>query len=223
MKRKVISAMLSLAIVVSLAACSNGGAPSSPTPADPTPASPAPTATTPVEPAPTDSAPAETPSGGVEVDEGLLSVEIPLPASLFEGTDMTAFDPDNYAQEQGFASAVLNDDGSVTVKMSKAKHSELLAEMSKQYDESFAAMVEADDSPYIKSITHTDDFSAITAQVDRTAYEAEVINLTPFVLGMSGMMYQAFTAGTPRVEVIIEDADTGDIVTSFVFPDDMNG
>lgn len=214
MKRKLISAVLSLAMIASLAACSGGGTP---------PASP-PAGTPPVVTAPAASgAPAETPGGGVQVDEGLLAVEITLPASFFEDTDMTAFDPDQYAEKQGFVSAVLNDDGSVTVKMSKAKHNELLAALTKQCDESFSAMVRAEDSPYIKAITHTDDFSVITAQVDRATYEAEVINFTPFILGMSGMMYQAFTKGSPRIEIIIKDADTGDTITSSVYPDDMKG
>jgi hypothetical protein len=35
---------------------------------------------------------------------------------------MSDFDSDQYAAEQGFTKAVLNEDGSVTVTMTKAKH-----------------------------------------------------------------------------------------------------
>lgn len=167
--------------------------------------------------------PSATSTGGVEVDDGLLSVDITLPASMFDGQDMSAFDPDAYAEKQGFQKAVLNEDGSIVVTMSKTKHKELLEQMAAQYNDTFSAMVGAEDTLYIKSIAHTDNFSEIIVEVDRAAYEAENFDLTPFTLGMSGMMYQVFSGDELHVEVIIKDSATGDVITSSIYPDDIDG
>ena len=86
-------------------------------------------------------------SGGIDTDENLLTVDITLPASLFSDEDMTAFDADAYAEEEGFIKAVLNADGSVTVTMTKLKHNELLKEMTDSLEESFDELVEAEDLP----------------------------------------------------------------------------
>lgn len=201
MNHKLLTLLLSAALCVSLVSC--GG--------QPTQASSAPNSS---------GTPVESQSGGVQVDEKLLTVDITLPASLFE--DQEDFDPDSYASEQGFTKAVVNDDGSITVTMTKARHHELLDEMAKQYDGILSDMVGADSTPYIKEVTHSDDFGTITASVDRAAYEAETVNFTQFTLGMTGMIYQVFTGAEAHVEVIIKDFDTGDTIESSVFPDDMN-
>jgi hypothetical protein len=160
-----------------------------------------------------------TSSGGIEVDENFLTVDIVLPASLFKDKDMSNFNSETYAQEQGFNKAVLNEDGSVTVTMTKAKHKELLKELSSQYDVTFSEMIESENSPYIKNVAHTDNFEIITVDVDKTGYEAIYFELTPFTLGLAGMMYQVFAGDELHVEVIIKDADTGDILNTVTYPD----
>ncbi len=169
----------------------------------------------------TEPAPTDTENQGITTDENLLTVDITLPASLFEDQDMATFDPDAYAEEQGFKKAVLNEDGSVTVTMTKAKYRELLEEMTQSYEESFSEMIESESTPYVKAISHTDDFGTITVDVDRAAYEAGFLDMTPFVVGMTGMMYQVFLDGEPHVEVIMRDADTGETIKSTIYPDDM--
>ena len=61
-----------------------------------------------------------------------FTVEITIPASAFEGQDMTDFDPRMYANDHGYLSAVLNEDGSVTVTMSHTRHLESLKELSEK-------------------------------------------------------------------------------------------
>jgi hypothetical protein len=176
-----------------------------------------------VQPTPTvDGSPAieeKNDTGGIETDEKLLTVEITLPASLFEGEDMSDFDSDQYAAEQGFTKAVLNEDGSVTVTMTKAKHKELLNNMTAEYEKTFAEMVGSEETPYIKAISHAEQFENITVDVDRAAYESALFDVTPFTLGLAGMMYRAFTEGDPKVEVVIRDADTKEVISTTVYPD----
>lgn len=102
-----------------------------------------------------------------------MTVDITLPAYFFEDKDMSAFNAEKYAQEQGFKKAVLNEDGSVTVTMTKANHKKMLKELTNEYDTSFAEMVESDNTPYIKSIKHSDNFNSITVEVDRAALDQE--------------------------------------------------
>jgi len=158
----------------------------------------------------------------VVVDENLITVDITLPASFFEDKDMSNFNADTYAQEQGFKKAVLNEDGSVTVTMTKADHKKMLKELTDNCDTSFAEIVESESTPYIKSIEHSDNFDSITVEVDRAAYEAAAFELTPFTLGLSGMMYQLFSGDEQHVEVNMKDVDTGDVIKTIVYPDAMN-
>ena len=65
-------------------------------------------------------------STAIEVDEGLLNVEVTLPASFFE--DESEEEIKAAAEENGFSKCTINEDGSVTYKMTKAKHKEMLAE-----------------------------------------------------------------------------------------------
>lgn len=164
----------------------------------------------------------ESTSAKIETDEKLLSVDIILPASLFAGEDMTKFDADAYASDQGFKSAKVNEDGSVTVTMTKAKHKELLKEMADSLDASFAEFVNGENTPYIKDITHNENFTAVTMKVDKEAYE-NAFDFTPLAIGLSVAMYQALIETEYHVEISIVDAATGESINSITYPDAMNG
>lgn len=163
-----------------------------------------------------------TSSQDIETDEKLLTVEITIPSSIFAEEDMSTFDPDAYAAEQGFISAKVNDDDSVTVTMSKAKHKELLNEMKTSLDTSFAEYVNGENTPYIKEITHNDDFTSFTMKVDREAYE-NAFDFTPFAIGVLVAWYQAFTETEYHVEISIVDVATGETMDTITYPDDLTG
>lgn len=164
----------------------------------------------------------ESTSAQIETDEKLFSVEITLPASMFESEDMSKFDADAYADEQGFTSAKVNKDGSVTITMTKAKHKELLDEMSTSLDKNFQEFVNGEDTPYIKEISHNDNFTAVTMKVDKAAYE-NAFDFTPFAIAVSVSMYQAFTETEYHVEITIVDVATGATIDSITYPDALNG
>lgn len=164
----------------------------------------------------------ESTSAKIETDEKLLSVDITLPASLFADEDMTKFDADAYASEQGFKSAKVNADGSVTVTMTKAKHQELLKEMADSLDANFKEFVNGENTPYIKEITHNENFTAVTMKVDKAAYE-NAFDFTPLAIGMSVSIYQAFTETQYHVEISIVDAETGADINSITYPDALSG
>lgn len=201
MKKKILSFLLAGSLILSLAACGGGGAQSAA------------------------SGSASSSGGGMEVDENLLTVDITMPASLFEGTDMTTFDPDAYAAEQGFKKAVVNEDGSIKVTMSKAKHKELVADMLKNIETSFNDMVKAEDSPYITAIDHTKDFDVVKISVDKTGYDAAgfVTAFIPLAIYMQVAFYQTLANVEARCEIQFVDAAAGTVIESVTYPDALNG
>ena len=144
--------------------------------------------------------------------------EITFPSSLFEGEE--DFDPDAYAEEQGFEKAVFNEDGTLTVTMTQAKYEELLSETSAEMEKNFAEMVDSEDTPYIKEITHNDDFSSVTVKVDRDAYES-TFDFTPFAIGVTVSFYQTILEMDIHCEINMVDVDTGDVIKTTVYPDDL--
>ena len=72
---------------------------------------------------------------GITVDKNLFSVDVTLPASFYEGENMTQAKLNADAAKKGYGKATLNKDGSVTLRMSKAEHSKAVAEMKKSVDD----------------------------------------------------------------------------------------
>jgi predicted small lipoprotein YifL len=168
-----------------------------------------------IEPSET-ATPTEEESEEVEVDQGLLNVKITLPASMFE--DMTDFDPEAYTEENGFKETVVNENGSITITMSKNKHNELMTEMEMDIDNTLAEMVEAEDTPYIKEITSSEGYRTVTMRVDKEGYE-NAWDMTPLSIYFNVVFYQVFDDAEPYCEVIVEDIETGEVLYSVIYPD----
>lgn len=166
------------------------------------------------------SATGTTEAQSIEVDKGMLFVDITLPNWFFEGEDMSTFNPDTYAEENEFKKAILNDDGSVTVTISKAQHTALMEETAASLKSSFNGYVESADTPYIKSITHSNDFKEVTISVARSDYES-AFDVTPFSIGLGVMLYQSISGTEFHTEISVVDVDTGDVISTAVYPDDL--
>lgn len=203
--KKFLALILVLTLCVSITAC--GSSPSK-------------------EPSETDNQAEESDSqqGSVEVDKNLLTVDITLPASMFEDQDMSTFDPDAYASEQGFKKAVLNEDNSITVTMTKAKHEALMQETMESIDQGYSEMIEAEDTPYIKEIIHSDDFSTIDVKVDKAGYETGGLQaaFVPLSVYLMGCIYQVFNGDEGKSEICIIDVETGETIDSVIYPDALN-
>lgn len=159
--------------------------------------------------------------GGVEVDKNLLSVEVSLPASFFEGQSAEDIVAD--AKEEGIE-VTANDDGSYTYKMSKSEHKKLMDEMSNELDKSTADMVSSGDYPSIKDISYNKDFTKFTMVVEKEAYENSMDGFASLGLGMAGMMYQLFDGADPddySVSISVEDEASGEVISEVVYPDAM--
>lgn len=147
----------------------------------------------------------EAEKGGVQVDEGLLTVDVTLGANFFE--DKTPEEIKAEAKENGYLDCTVAEDGTVTYKMTKKQHKEQLEEFKITLNESFANLLEGDDKvESFVSIDSNDDFSKIDIYVDPDLYTTWD-NMYALAFYISGAYYQAFAG----VEV-----DNIDVVVNFI-------
>ena len=140
--------------------------------------------------------------GDVEVENGILTVSITLPASLMK--DVTQEDLDNDTSGS-YQSAKLNDDGSVTMKLTKTQYKEMLASLSEELDACIKEITESDDYNIAK-VEHNDDFSKfdVTLSTDEVGLFDSIASLAFY---MYGGMYQIFK-GSKSADVVVNYYDT---------------
>lgn len=149
--------------------------------------------------------------GDIDVDEGLLSVTVTIPADLVgEGESQETVD--KTVAEMGYISGTYNADGSVTYTMTKAKHKEALKELSESLDKSLQEIVDSEEYPNIVEITHNDDYTDFTIK-----YKGDEVGLgdsfTLLVYYYAGGFYGVFSGNKPdNVHVTFVNADTGEII-----------
>lgn len=155
------------------------------------------------------------------VEKKLTSVTVTLPANFFEGEDL------NVAAQKmidgGAKEATVNDDGTITVKMSKSKHSEMIKEMKASLEESFSGMSSGEDFKSVKEVSYNDDFSKITMIADRAEFESGFESFSIIGVGIGALYYQVFD-GVPNAEakvtIDVKDSSTGEVFSTVVLPDD---
>lgn len=158
-------------------------------------------------------------SEGIAVDKNILTIDITFPEEIVG--DTSNFNEKEYlGQNEGMKSAKVNEDGSLTLTMTKKKHNELLEEMKLNMDDTFKELIEGEDTPYIKNIEHTEYYREVRVMVDKGAYE-ESFDFTPYVIGVSAGMYQLYAGEEYKSTIIMEDAETGEEIYSVVYPDEF--
>lgn len=94
--------------------------------------------------------------GEVKTENGILTVSITMPADLV-GEDMTQEKLDSEV-EKNYISAKLNEDGSVTYKMTKKQHKAMLDEVTKSVEDSFNELINDTENTFT-NIKHNKDFT----------------------------------------------------------------
>ncbi|PWU69256.1 hypothetical protein DLJ74_04525 [Gracilibacillus dipsosauri] len=155
----------------------------------------------------------------VEVDKNLLSVEVTIPSSMIESTDESIAK----AEEEGLK-VTENEDGSLTYKMSKSKHKEMMNEIKKQLDQSMEEIKTSGDFPSIQDITSNEDFSEFHLSVDREGYENSMDGFAVLGIGITGMMYQLYDGASPDdydVTINVKDSKSDEVFDTIHYPEDM--
>lgn len=159
-------------------------------------------------------------SESVEVDKGLLNVEVTVPVSFVDGQTPDEIKAD--AEEMGYSDCTIHEDGSVTYKMSKAKHREVLSAMKESFDESIAKTI-AEEDGIIKEIKYNDHLSKIDVYVDAAKYD-EWDSFSILVYYIIGAYYQIFEGtDAEKVNVIVNtvNAETKEVIDTFNLGDMM--
>lgn len=155
-------------------------------------------------------------TSSISVDENLLSVEITLSKSLL-GDDITHESLDQSLSENGFDSATLNEDGSVTYKMSKKRHKEFLDELKKSLEETCNDLINGEDAvESFERVTFNDDMTKFDVYVDKAVF-SDWDSFSTLGFYMYGSYYQAFSGVKEEdidVEVNYIDKDTDEIIKS---------
>jgi major membrane immunogen (membrane-anchored lipoprotein) len=158
----------------------------------------------------------------IDVEKGLFDVTITLPASMVELQDVETITEE--AKEKGIKEVVINDDGSVTYKMSKSVHKQIMQEFRESFNQTVAELKDGGDFTSIRDVKYNKDLTSITLVVAREAFENSLDGFAIFGLGIAAMYYQLFDgvkAENIKVTIDIEDEATGELFQTVVYPDDL--
>lgn len=162
-------------------------------------------------------------SGGMQVDENLLTVDITLPASFFE--DQTEEEIQAAAKENNVKKCVINEDGTVTYTMTKKAHKELLDDLKAECDKSVQNLLEGEDKvASFVSIDYNDNLSKFDVYVDASIY-ATLDNMYALGFYIVGAYYQAFAGiDLDEVDVIVNfiDNETKEVLHTASYKDYMD-
>ncbi len=152
---------------------------------------------------------------GINVDQGLLSTTVTLPADLFQGQSEEELNAN--AREEGWDTEItLNSDGSATFTLSRNEYNRLLDDMRQSNEENFQSLIDEDPKIY-KSVTFSDDFGTVDVTVNRKAFENS-INMFGFTAIFAGYYYQAFAGFDAKdIYTIVNyiDDSTGEVFETF--------
>lgn len=149
--------------------------------------------------------------GDIDVDASIFNVTITVPADYVEeGTTQDSLN--KAAKEEGYKSATLNSDGSVTYVMTKSQHKKMMDGIAQGIDESLADMANSEEYPTITKIEANDDYTQFKVYLNTNEVGvSESIATLGFYL-FSGT-YHVFN-GTGPGGVIIQfiNESTGEVI-----------
>jgi len=155
--------------------------------------------------------------GDIEVDRGLLAVEILLPAEFAEGITQQTLD--SSLEESGFTSATLNADGTVTYVMTKTRHEQLLEELRDSVQESIDEFIAEEQNIY-SDIKFDKGLRNFTVIVNGAEFDGESQWLEFFLAFQAGFFYvfEGTTAKESVLSVTYVDEKTGEMLAKSELP-----
>ena len=138
-----------------------------------------------------------------KVKKNLLSVEITIPADYVKNADTSI----SNAKDSGFK-VTENDDGSLTYKLSKSQHAELVKNISDGIQESTQELLDSGDYPTIKDIQYNDDYTEADVIVDYDEYMNSWDGFALYAIAYFVPAYQIYNGVEPDdVNTIISVVD----------------
>ncbi len=143
---------------------------------------------------------------------GGADVKLNIPADFVEA--QTQEELNKLAEEYGFQSITLNEDGSATYVMTQKQHQELVEEYRNQVNSSLDAMIGSETYPNFTKIETNDNFTEFTVTTKSTELDmTESFSVLGFYM-YSGI-YNVFSGETvDNVTVTFVNEATGEIIST---------
>jgi hypothetical protein len=128
------------------------------------------------------------------------------------------------AKEEGVKEVIVNDDGSVTYKMSKSQHKKMMKEMEETLVETINEIEKDEEYPSINTIEYNKAFTEYTMIVNQKEYENSMDGFALFGLAFQSMFYQLFNGVSEedyKVTFQLKDEKTSKVFDTVVYPDDI--
>ena len=157
----------------------------------------------------------------IEVDKNVTGVSVTIPKSFFEIQNQDFDRIKAEAKDKGI-NEVIDNGSTVTYKMSKSKHKELMKEMEKQMTAAIEEIKNEDNYSSIQDIQATHSYSEFMLSVDREEYENSLDGFAVMGLGVTGMLYQLFDGAGPEeydVTVNVVDAAKEEVFDTIKYPE----
>lgn len=157
----------------------------------------------------------------VYVNKDLFYVNVTIPSSFYvSGTNVEELI--SQSEEEGIQ-ATRNSDGSITYRMNRIKHIEMLREQKREIHGTIKEIIASEDHPSIHDISYNDSLSQLTILVDRSTFEGDfnMDGVVSMLLGMLCVKYQLYNGASlddQPVKVTIQDLETNKVIRETLLP-----
>ena len=157
----------------------------------------------------------------LEAEKWLQDVEIQVPVQFVSVQER--YNVQNDMHEKDVKSAALNDDGSITYRMTKASYDQKLIKMKSEVEAILANLIESDEFPNVQHITYDESFSKFEITVLRDKYESGFESFAVFNVIVKAVYYQMFkdASSVSEVEIHFIDANNDETYSIRKFPSDF--
>lgn len=156
------------------------------------------------------------------VDKSLLTVDVTIPASFFSEENPASEELSDEQKEEGFKSAKINADGSLTYAIKKSSWKKLLEEFKADVEKTLNELSTSGEYAAIKKVTYNDDFSKIILDVNREEFENGTGSFAALSAYFSIAYYQLFNKQEPHCSIAYRDVNTNETFNVVNYPIDSN-
>ncbi len=148
-------------------------------------------------------------------------IQITLPSALFAGKNVEEI-INGSVQEEGLEEIVQGEDGSLTLTMTAEVKDGLLEEAEEKLKEIIAAIRDKRRHPYVVSISYDSSYKDYYLVVQQEQSDRALV--TASELFMLAVYYQLIStaAETVEVSILIEDVESGSLLETLGYPDDLS-
>lgn len=151
----------------------------------------------------------DTSSPAAEADPDLVTIVIP---TVYESINSQE-EADEIRDRNGYESAVLEEDGSLSITMSRSRQEELLSQFRTSVDDAIAEIVNGDGSS-IEKIEYNDSYSVFTVRVSGDEI-GTADRQTAEELVMYGTLYHIYSGNdTDHIQVDYVGSGSGEVIES---------